>query len=90
MQIGQVIGHATATVKHPTLSGSRLVVVQPLDAQGKDDGAPILAIDQLGSARRDRVMISSDGKAVREMVGAENTPIRWAVIGLIDAPPMKT
>ena len=90
MQIGEVIGHATATVKHLTLSGWRLAVVQPLDARGAADGAPILAIDQLGSARRDKVMISSDGKGVREMVGAENTPIRWAVIGLVDAPPVNT
>ncbi len=90
MQIGEVIGHATATVKHPTLSGWRLAVVQPLDARGGDDGAPILAIDQLGSGQRDKVIITSDGKAVREMVGAENSPIRWAVLGLVDAPRAKS
>jgi len=90
MQIGEIIGHATATVKHPTLAGWRLAVVQPLDARGAADGAPVLAIDPLGSARRDRVMITSDGKGVREMVGSDNTPIRWAVIGLIDPPGRKS
>jgi ethanolamine utilization protein EutN len=84
MQLGTVIGHATSTVKHPTLAGWRLVVVQPLDARGGEDGVPIVAIDRLGSGRGDRVILTSDGKGVREMVGANNTPVRWAVIGLAD------
>lgn len=84
MQIGRVIGRATATVKHPTLAGWRLLVVQPLDIRGAADGEPLLAIDQLGGGRGDRVILTSDGKAVREMVGSNNTPVRWAVIGLAD------
>ena len=84
MQLGRVIGHATSTVKHPTLVGWKLVVVQPLDAAGCPDGVPLLAIDGLGSGRGDKVIMTSDGKGVREMVGADNTPVRWAVIGLVD------
>jgi ethanolamine utilization protein EutN len=84
MQLGEVIGHATSTVKHATLHGWRLVIVQPLDARSKADGVPILAIDSLGGSRGDRVIISSDGKATRELVGAENSPARWMVIGLAD------
>ncbi|MFM8582025.1 MAG: EutN/CcmL family microcompartment protein, partial [Planctomycetaceae bacterium] len=38
MQLGQVIGRATATIKHPTLTGWRLLIVQPLDAAGGPDG----------------------------------------------------
>jgi ethanolamine utilization protein EutN len=85
MQLGEVIGHATSTVKHPTLRGWRMAVVQPLDARGRSDGVPIVAIDPLGGSRGDRVIISSDGKAARELVGAENSPARWLVIGLADA-----
>jgi ethanolamine utilization protein EutN len=84
MQLATVIGHATSTVKHPTLSGWRLLVVQPLDAAGSPDGPPILAIDALGCGKGDRVILTSDGKGVREMVGADNTPIRWAVMGIAD------
>ena len=84
MQLGQVIGHATSTVKHPTLRGWRLVVVQPLGAAGTVDGDPILAIDQLGCSRGGQVMITSDGKTARELVGSDNSPARWVVIGLVD------
>jgi ethanolamine utilization protein EutN len=84
MQLAEVIGHATSTVKHPTLHGWRMVFVQPLDARLGPDGVPILAIDSLGGSRGDWVIISSDGKAARELVGAENSPVRWMVIGLAD------
>jgi ethanolamine utilization protein EutN len=90
MQIALVIGHATSTVKHPTLVGWRLAVVQPLDAREAPDGPPLIAIDALGSGRGDRVVISSDGKGTRELVGADNSPARWAVIGLADAARKKT
>lgn len=84
MQLAEVIGHATSTVKHPTLQGWRLLIVQPLGARNVPDGVPVIAIDALGSGRGDRVVISSDGKATRKMVGADNSPVRWAVIGLAD------
>jgi ethanolamine utilization protein EutN len=84
MQLAEVIGHATSTVKHPTLRGWRMLIVQPLDARQRPDGVPILAIDPLGGGRGERVIITSDGKAARKLVGAENSPIRWFVIGLAD------
>lgn len=84
MQLGRVIGHATSTVKHRTLEGWRLLLVQPLDARGGSDGDPVIAIDELGSGRDDRVLLSSDGRGVRKMIGANDTPVRWAVIGIAD------
>ena len=84
MQLAKVVGRATATVKHETLAGWRMLLVQPLDAAGKADGDPQLAIDNLGSRKSDVVMLTTDGAAVRDIVGKENTPIRWAVIGIAD------
>ena len=85
MQLGKVVGRATATVKHETLAGWRLLLVQPLDARGAADGDPQLAIDNLGTRRNDIVMLTTDGSAVRDIVGKQNTPIRWAVIGIADS-----
>jgi ethanolamine utilization protein EutN len=85
MQLAKVVGRATATVKHETLAGWRLLVVQPLDARGGADGEPQLAIDSIGSRQGDTVLLTTDGAAVRDLVGKENTPIRWAVIGIPDS-----
>ena len=49
MQLGLVIGTATATVKHPTFQGERLLVVQLETPSGRPDGEPILAFDRLGA-----------------------------------------
>jgi ethanolamine utilization protein EutN len=84
MNLAHIVGHATSTVKHPSLAGWRLLVAQPLDAAGGPDGDPVLAIDQLGSGCGDVAMISSDGGAIREMMNSKTAPVRWAVIGLVD------
>jgi ethanolamine utilization protein EutN len=84
MQLAQVIGHATSTIKHASLQGWRMLIVQPLDAREEPDGVPIIALDALGSGRGDRVVISSDGKAAREMTGADDSPARWSIVGVAD------
>ena len=85
MQLAQVIGTATATVKHASLDGSKLMVVQPYGVDGKTpDGAPLLAVDGVGAGRGECVMITSDGRAAREMLQAEATPVRWTIIGIKD------
>lgn len=84
MQIGRVVGHAVATVKHPSLRGWRLLVVQPLTGEGKEDGEPVLAIDSLGAGTADRVIVSNDGAGARALVGAKDSPARWFVMGIPD------
>jgi bacterial microcompartment shell vertex protein len=86
MQLGLVVGTATSTLKHATLRGQKLLVVQPLMRDGKSpDGDPQLAVDAVGAGKGETVMITSDGRFVRELVNVENTPIRWSVIGIADS-----
>jgi len=79
-----VEGTATATIRHPSMKGWKLLIVQPLDVNRKPDGDPLLVIDSLGAGRGTEVIISSDGKTSREMVGDTTSPVRWLVTGLID------
>jgi ethanolamine utilization protein EutN len=83
MQLGRVVGTAIATVKHPTFQGERMLVVQLETAAGGPDGEPILAFDRLGAGRGDRVLLTNDGHALQELLGA-TTPGRWSVMGLPD------
>ncbi|NOX53411.1 MAG: EutN/CcmL family microcompartment protein [Planctomycetes bacterium] len=84
MLVARIIGNTTSTVKHPTLAGWRLLVAQPTTADGRDDGDPIVVLDNLGCGRGDLAMITSDGASVRAMVGSKQCPARWAVIGILD------
>lgn len=85
MLLATVVGTATATVKHASLHGWRLLVTQPLLSDGaRPDGHPLLAIDNLGAGVGDRVLLTSDGRGTREMVGSDTTPVRWSVMGIVD------
>ena len=84
MQLGMVIGHATATVKHPSLTGWRMVIVQPLNNRREPEADPVVAVDKLGSAPGSVVVLNSDGKGARELIGDEKSPVRWFVIGIVD------
>jgi ethanolamine utilization protein EutN len=84
MLLGTVIGHATSTIKHVSLTGWRLVIVQPLGANRQPDGDPQVAADKLGSAPGSTVILNSDGKAARELIGHDKSPLRFFVIGLVD------
>jgi len=84
MLLGMVEGSAISTIKHPSLHGWRLLIVQPLDLAGRPAGDPLLAIDRLGAGPGTRVVISNDGRGAREMVGDDRSPVRWAVVGVMD------
>ncbi|MEI7686248.1 MAG: EutN/CcmL family microcompartment protein [Planctomycetota bacterium] len=85
MQIGHVIGSATATVKHPSLTGWKLLIVQFVGVTGADDGEPVIVFDMLGAGAGDRVIASSDGAAMQAMMKTKATPARWFVAGIVDS-----
>jgi ethanolamine utilization protein EutN len=84
MQLGKDIGHATATIKHRSIDGWRMVVVQTLNAARQPEADPIIAVDKFGSDVGHVVVLNSDGKGAREMIGDEKSPVRWFVIGIVD------
>jgi len=85
MHLARILGTATATVKHPSLAGTRLLVVQPLMADGSSpDGDPQLAVDTVAAGVGDTVVITSDGRLLREILKCDATPARWSTIALLD------
>lgn len=85
MIIGKVIGTAVATMKHASMEGCKLLVVQPLMADRRaPDGDPQVVVDGVGAGVGDRVVLTSDGEGARQMLGVEATPVRWTIIGIED------
>jgi ethanolamine utilization protein EutN len=84
MQLAKVIGHATSTIKHPSLTGWRLALVQPVGANRQPEADPLLAADKFGAGPGQTVVLNADGKAAREVIGDEKTPVRYWVIGIVD------
>lgn len=85
MTTGRVLGTATATIKHASMAGSRLLIVQPQMADGcAADGEPVLAIDSCGASVGSRVVLTSDGRQTADLLGDASTPVRWSVLGIVD------
>jgi len=84
MQTALILGSTRATVKHESLVGQRMVVVQPLMSDETPDGPPLIAVDAFGARRGDHVMLTSDGVYARDVTNHENTPVRWSVMGILD------
>ncbi len=84
MLLGMVEGSVVSTIKHQSMEGWKVLIVQPLGPQGEPDGDPLLAIDMLGAGRGVKVLISNDGRGTREMIGDKSSPVRWSVIGVVD------
>lgn len=85
MIYARIDGTIVATICHPSMAGRRTVICQPLDAEGRDEGTPVLAIDPLGAGLHQRVILSTDGSATRELVRDPKTPLRNLIIGLVDS-----
>ena len=84
MQRAVTIGTTHASIKHPSMQGSKMLLVQPVTANGSPDGDPLIAIDGIGAGPGDTVMITSDGRYGRKVLKSQINPVRWTVIGIED------
>ena len=84
MTLCRVEGHVTATHKHPSFQGWRLLVCQPVSVDGRPEGGPIVALDSLGAGLHAQVVVSTDGSAARAAVGDPLSPARMMVVAIAD------
>jgi microcompartment protein CcmK/EutM len=90
MLFARVDGTIVPASCHPSMAGRRTVICQPLDTDGRAEGAPILAVDPLGAGLHQRVILSTDGAATRVLVNDPHTPLRNLIIGIADEGESKT
>ena len=85
MLIGRVVGSLVASQKYAKLEGTKLLLVQPLDLEGKERGTTILAIDGVDAGPGDRVLLVQDGRAAQLILGKGTSAVDAAVVGVVDA-----
>ena len=90
MILARVDGVIVSTVCHPSMAGHRMVICQPLDEQGREEGAPILAIDPLSAGQHQQVLVSTDGSHTRNHVKDQHSPLRNIIMGVVDQPETAT
>jgi ethanolamine utilization protein EutN len=83
--IAEVVGSVVATQKNAKLDGTKLLLVQPLDLEGRPRGQAVLAIDSVDAGVGDRVLLVQDGKAAQTALGRGTAAVDAAVVGVVDA-----
>lgn len=83
MFLGKVIGSVVCTVKHPSIDGKKILVVQPLGRDGKPTGKPIIALDAVGAGAGETVYWARGREATLAWEG-EEVPTEAAIVGIVD------
>lgn len=85
MWTGIIKGHVTATIKHPSLSKGKMLIVQPLNpVTNQPEGLAQVAVDTLGAGVGQRVLVSGDGLGTQRLLNAgKDCPVRLAVAAIL-------
>jgi ethanolamine utilization protein EutN len=84
MYLARVIGTVVATQKVPGLEGIRLLMVQPVDEQGRSRGKPVTAADTTQAGPGDLVHVTTSREAAIAMPDPF-VPVDAAIIAIVDA-----
>jgi ethanolamine utilization protein EutN len=79
----RVIGTVWATQKVETLTGYRLLVVQPLSHDLSEKGSPVVAVDTVSAAPGQLVYIVKSREASKALEERFN-PVDAAIVGIVD------
>jgi len=83
MQLAKVLGNVVATIKHESLVGVRLMVIQPHDHNGLPDGLPIVATDPLQAGVGDTVEWIT-GREAALTLPVTFSPVDASIVAIVD------
>ncbi|MCS6874441.1 MAG: EutN/CcmL family microcompartment protein [Pyrinomonadaceae bacterium] len=84
MQLARVIGNVVSTVKNRSLTGRKFLIIQPLSADLKPSGNPLIALDAVGAGAGELVFWCR-GKEASFPFEREDTPTDCTIVGIIDS-----
>lgn len=90
MFLAQVTGSVVATQKTPSMTGHKLLIVEPyrVDAENRtklvSTGRTFVSVDLLGAGIGDFVLICQ-GSSARLTPETKNLPVDCVVIGIVDS-----
>jgi ethanolamine utilization protein EutN len=83
MHLARVIGDVVATRKDESLTGTKLLLVQPLGANREPAGRPLVAVDSVGAGVGEYVFFVRGKEASFPFLPAE-PPVDAGIVGIVD------
>lgn len=84
MQLARVVGTVVSTRKEQSIEGLKLLVVRPLDEEGKPSGNAVVAADAVG-AGEDEVVLIAAGSSARQTAVTDKRPVDSVVMAIVDS-----
>jgi ethanolamine utilization protein EutN len=84
MILGLVRHPIVATIKHPGLSGRRLLAVDLIDSAQRPTGRYVVAVDSVDAGPGQTVLMVDEGNSARQILGDSRVPIRTVIVGIVD------
>ena len=85
MNLCRVTGDVVSTVKNPKLHGHKLLLVQPVELDGRTPrGASFLALERVHAGVGDLVLVLQEGGGVRILYADDTIPAEAVVIAVVD------
>jgi carbon dioxide concentrating mechanism protein CcmL len=83
MKLAKVMGTVVSTHKEPSLTGTKFLLVQMLDAMGNDLPEYEIAADCVGAGLTEVVLVSR-GSAARQVSSKDRYPVDAMVVAIVD------
>jgi microcompartment protein CcmK/EutM len=83
MQLAKVIGDIVATRKDENLSGLKLLILQPIAADGSASGRTLVAVDAVGAGVGETVFFVR-GKEASFPFYPPEVPVDAGIVGIVD------
>ncbi len=84
MFLGKVIGNIWATKKYEALSNFKLMLVQPINSEIKNDGEPLIAVDTVGAGPGEIIFYITASEAVIPLP-VDMAPVDASIVGIVDS-----
>ena len=89
MQLARVIGDVVASHKDPGFNGTKLLILQPIGADGKNIGRTLVAVDSVGAGVGETVFFVR-GKEASFPFHPTEMAADAGVVGIVDQPQIYT
>lgn len=84
MQLALVVGSVVATRKEESLAGLKLLLVRPVDEEGKAGSTLLVAADAVGAGPGEVVLVAS-GSSARQTRATDKRPVDAVVMAIVDS-----
>ena len=84
MILSKVTGTIVSTQKNENLKDYKLLIVQPIDLDGKPIGRDMLAIDQVDAGVGDTVLCLQEGAGAQQILKRKDVPVHTVIVAVVD------